>query len=163
MRRIAPQQYRSAAQQRQANLLIGIAAMRSERRFPGGRQLPFVFQRVPGESAFPKRGLARSGAHRTSARVTYCNAANRRLTVSQSGASSASQKRRPPVGGLSLGRKRPRRACTVNTVRLIVWRQIQQMQDLNPGFALHMSACDVFATAQQGRPGGGKPILWFNQ
>jgi hypothetical protein len=93
MRRIAPQQYRSAAQQRQANLLIGIAAMRSERRFPGGRQLPFVFQRVPGESAFPKRGLARSGAHRTSARVTYCNAANRRLTVSQSGASSALAKK----------------------------------------------------------------------
>jgi hypothetical protein len=34
MRRIAPQQYRIAVQQRQAIILMGIAAMRSERQCP---------------------------------------------------------------------------------------------------------------------------------
>ncbi len=41
------------------------------------------------------------------------------------------EKRRPPVGGLSLGRKRPRRACTTTAVRGLMWRKMQQLQDLN--------------------------------
>jgi hypothetical protein len=61
MRRIAPQQYRIAVQQRQAVLLMGMAAMRSERRFPARRQFSFVFQRVIGDFGFPWRGSTQNG------------------------------------------------------------------------------------------------------
>jgi len=159
VRRIAPQQYRIAVQQDQAIPLMGIAAMRSERRFAGKLQFSHVLQRLAGDATFPKRGLAPSQLRREAVgRILHCE-----KTASNERAVAARQKRRPPVGGLSLGRKRPRRACTANTVRVLLWRQIQQMQDLITVFELHAPPCDVFATAQQACVFGGKPILWFNQ
>jgi len=159
MRRIAPQQYRIAVQQDQAIPLMGIAAMHLERRFAGKLQFSHVLQRLAGDATFPKRGLAPSQLRREGVgRILQCE-----KTASNERAVAAPQKRRPPVGGLSLGRKRPRRACTANTVRVLLWRQIQQMQDLITVFELHAPPCDVFATARQACVLGEKPILWFNQ
>jgi hypothetical protein len=160
VRRIAPQQYRIAVQQDQAIPLMGIAAMRSERRFAEKLQFPYVLQRLPGDATFPKRNSAARGMRPDTG--VFCILQCKK-PASHNSVLAALQKRRPPVGGLSLGRKRPRRACTVNTVRVIVWRQIPQMQDLSTDFELHVPPCDVFATARQTCVLGVKPILWFNQ
>ncbi len=45
------------------------------------------------------------------------------------GNASTPKKRRPPLGGLSLGRKRPRRAYAASAARGVIWRQTPQMQD----------------------------------
>jgi hypothetical protein len=172
VRRIAPQQYRIAVQQRQAILLMDMAAMRSERRLTGERQLTNAFQREPEISEAQLAARRYPAGQGLGSHIATRQTGGARPSVSRwrpdvilasKGAVATLKKRRPPVGGLSLGRKRPRRACTANTVRVIVWRQIQQMQDLNTGFELHVPPCDVFATAEQARPQGGKPILWLNQ
>jgi hypothetical protein len=62
VRRIAPQQYCIAVQQRQAIILMGIAATHSERRCPEGPELSQISQSLPGNSAFPKCGSARDAA-----------------------------------------------------------------------------------------------------
>jgi hypothetical protein len=44
---------------------------------------------------------------------------------------NAAIKRRPSEGGLSLGRKRPRRAYAASAAHRLMWRQEPQMQELN--------------------------------
>jgi hypothetical protein len=182
VRRIAPQQSRIAVQQKQAINFMGMAAMRWKRRFVERLQLPFENQLVPQQSTLLGRSshLFSTRSGEDVCRILQCNNADsnerpKRLVVGvdlaltspasklNARAFAALKKRRPPVGGRSLGRKRPRRACTANTVRAIVWRQIRQMQDLSTDFELYVPPCDVFATAQQPRVFGPKPILWSNQ
>ena len=103
MRRIAPQQYRIAPQQKQAIFSV----------------------------ACQPCGIA------AEARSTELSTGESRKKVRR-----AAQKRRPPGGGLSLGRKRPRRACAATAAQGLIWRQTPQMQE-----SQSRSQCDMLKTA----------------
>src|ERR1700722_11703073 len=109
-----------------------MAAMRSERRIAMASIIAYKSIRVAHTD--PLRTRQKSGWRHVALRKT--GVAQPACRIERKRRLAAPQKRRPPVGGRSLGRKRPRRACTANTVRGIFWRQIRQMQDLNTDFAV---------------------------